>query len=685
MSVGFDVANENLLKITDEIEGKEDYLYFPSRIDPVPIENDAFQHPVDRGIQISSRSIYFRKKATSIQDETGQTIQYIDGSSYFSVDDEGKYTIDIGYPIKTYIQVESTFTIKPSENEIQIDFGEEVPLKLGSRSYHRKPHAKIKTTKNPIDMMIAVSQLGSSLKTTTCERSYPTLRGHPPSIELGESLEIPDCLEVPETGIEIGVPPDYGSIFTAAPLAYYLAADVVSAETPYIRTESGFRYNLVQKDSWEKEIERVLKKIFFLDCLTRTEGFYQVDLYEREKVEEVVDVDFEDLYSKPVSEQVEKYLNIPYGLLEPYVPEWQGATYLPPEPENIEMIPKLANELSQIRSSAPGEDSGRNSQVEIARGTGTQNVSFNLMDTTTPNAETDIDGPWREHISHQSDIAITEKLDKEVIETVGKGEEESELTVIIASSETLSENKKAEIERAYSSVEGIADINIYDKISCPELVEALSVDCDFFHFIGEATSRNLSCSDDSISIPETDVGARSFLLDYGRSYEPGMELINSGSESGIITKAPTSDITSERDYTIGPALVKLLNHGFPLRNAIDIASGEASREDDYIIVGDGNFSLANDSTVPLLFEIEDQEDHLYDIEVQTYITELHQAGTILQPYFEKEESYLAPGTLRTFEMDFEELNSFTEDNNLPLKYNGSLYWPNEIDLEEVLE
>jgi hypothetical protein len=42
------------------------------------------------------------------------------------------------------------------------------------------------------DVMMAILTFRSALKTTSPERSFPTLRGHPPAIELNDRLEIPD-------------------------------------------------------------------------------------------------------------------------------------------------------------------------------------------------------------------------------------------------------------------------------------------------------------------------------------------------------------------------------------------------------------------------------------------------------------------------------------------------------------
>lgn len=109
--------------------------------------------------------------------------------------------------------------------------------------------------------MAAISALSSALKTTTCERSYPTLRGHPPRIECGDKLHIPDELSRPETGIRLEVPPSLENVFVAAPLVYYLGAEMVPGEKPRLVTER-FEYPL-DDFPLEREIERLLKQVFF--------------------------------------------------------------------------------------------------------------------------------------------------------------------------------------------------------------------------------------------------------------------------------------------------------------------------------------------------------------------------------------------------------------------------------------
>jgi len=75
-------------------------------------------------------------------------------------------------------------------------------------------------------MMEAVSALPSALKTTSPERTWPTLRGHPPLLELGDRLEIPDAIDPPDGEISLTVPREYASVYQAAPLAFFLGATI---------------------------------------------------------------------------------------------------------------------------------------------------------------------------------------------------------------------------------------------------------------------------------------------------------------------------------------------------------------------------------------------------------------------------------------------------------------------------
>ncbi|MFB6148587.1 MAG: hypothetical protein ABEJ48_02880, partial [Halobacteriales archaeon] len=85
--------------------------------------------------------------------------------------------------------------------------------------------------------------------------------------------------------------------------------------------------------------------------LTRTEGYYQVDLHERNVIDARLDIDFEQLYGEPLPDQLETYLKIPLDQLKDQFPEWRLITDTRPTPTNIELLPFVLNELSFVRTS----------------------------------------------------------------------------------------------------------------------------------------------------------------------------------------------------------------------------------------------------------------------------------------------------------------------------------------------
>jgi hypothetical protein len=228
-----------------------------------------------------------------------------------------------------------------------MSFEEPAEMVLGARSYHSQPAATITTTENPRDVMQAVSAMGSALKTTSPERSFPTLRGHPPAIELGDELRIPDGLDAPDTGIRIEVPPVREAVYVVAPLAYYLGAEVVPGDQPRLVTDDGFEHRLAP--DFEESVERVLKQTFFLDCIVWTEGRYPVELHERTAIDNDLDLEPAALYHRSSAERLAAYLSVRFETVQEHLPTWKLTTHVAPEPENVEILPFLIDDLAIVR------------------------------------------------------------------------------------------------------------------------------------------------------------------------------------------------------------------------------------------------------------------------------------------------------------------------------------------------
>ncbi|MEF8853776.1 MAG: hypothetical protein V5A28_15375, partial [Haloarculaceae archaeon] len=338
------------VEVIDRIERRRYRLHTPETVSPTVTDTDSFQFPVGRAVRLETSELVLpRVVGVYARDAAGSMVAEVEHLDEASLP-EGRYTLELSTQIKTYIEVEGAVDIAADITQTRIDFGEPTTVRLGARSRHRRPATTITTTEDPRDVMRAVEAFGSGLKTTTPERSYPTMRGHPPGVEVGDELDIPATVQAPDTGVRLEVPVDLAYVLPAAPLAYYLGADVVPGSVPRLATDEGFTYPLTGPEGFEREVERTLKQVFFLDCVTRTEGYYDIDLHERAAIEPLVDLDFAALYDQSLAAQLEAYLDVPYELVAEHVPEWRLAAHAEPRATSVEQLPYVVDDLAVVRT-----------------------------------------------------------------------------------------------------------------------------------------------------------------------------------------------------------------------------------------------------------------------------------------------------------------------------------------------
>ena len=248
------------------------------------------------------------------------------------------------------VDVSIEVTEMAGPDPVEITFDRSTTITVGGRSLHTRPEATITVPDDPEALMTAVSALGSSIAEWSPERSWPTLRGYPPRIERGDELHVPDHLSIPDTGIEIAVPPTYADIYRIAPLAYYLGAAVVPGAEPEIRLDTGYVEPLPSEGpALEERVSELLRTTLFLDSLVRTEGYVPSDRYEYEQVGPDLPFYPPKLADRSVSEQLMEYLEVDPELLEPYAPPWPTWAVLRPGPAGAELLSHLAHLVAPIR------------------------------------------------------------------------------------------------------------------------------------------------------------------------------------------------------------------------------------------------------------------------------------------------------------------------------------------------
>lgn len=166
--------------IIDPIQRRQFPIETSTPVRPIDTSADNFYFPVDSATEIATETIILPYVViTHVRNANGDVLIEAEEYSYEHLP-EGEYIIELNAPIKIQIYVESDLVVASSAERMEFDFGSEIPVQIGAQSYHDRPGTTITTTSSPRDIMAAISTFGWALKTTSCERSLPSFRGHPP-------------------------------------------------------------------------------------------------------------------------------------------------------------------------------------------------------------------------------------------------------------------------------------------------------------------------------------------------------------------------------------------------------------------------------------------------------------------------------------------------------------------------
>ncbi|NHN46411.1 hypothetical protein G9464_02190 [Halostella sp. JP-L12] len=359
--VSFSVE-DGALRARDELEGGEQVLRPSEPPDLRPALTDMFVFPVDRAVS-------FRTSSLRIGPHAGVRLRDADGN------DRGEFTatprevaagthfIEVSGAVKTYVRVaDASFTAsypryEESGEPLNVTFDGEAEVAVGARSVHSSPRSTITVPEDPAAVMTAVSHLGSSIKEFSPERSWPSIRGHPPAIEVSEELRIPSSIERPRTGITITVPECYADVYRVAPLAFYLGATVEAGDRAELRLDNGYAEPLRRESrTLAASVRRILGRCLLLDSLAREGGYYSQPRYEYEELSPDLPFYPHNVYDASLTDQLMEYLEVPWSALEPYLPRWRTAAVLRPTPADAELVPHLVNRLAPIDvAESPGD------------------------------------------------------------------------------------------------------------------------------------------------------------------------------------------------------------------------------------------------------------------------------------------------------------------------------------------
>ena len=681
------------VRVVDPIQRRQYVLETPSIVNLQKADTASFTFPVTSTAAFETSELQLPTvMSVMIRDQAGELIAEIDRREQQEFE-EGPYELELAGPIKMYLRVNSALTVSSDDSSVRFGFEPSTRVELGARSLHRRPAATISVPPNPRDLLTAISALGSALQTTTCERSFPTLRGHPPLLEQGERLEIPDGLNMPETGVELQVPSRYDEAFAVAPLAYYLGADVVPGQRPLLRTETGICRRLDTDRRFEREVERLLKQTFVLDCVTRTEGLYQVPLAEREILEQRVSFEFEELYGKPLTEQLAAYLEVPFEAVTDVCPEWKLTAHITPRASSIDMLPFVVDDLAVIRTPGSSEQSSSGPAVPGHSDTGTLE-GFVRADTSTrnpdghavagdggdvvvyPEMNSGIEHAW---IGDAIPVGASRPTVEGYRHLLARDPADSSIQVTVVCNEDNMGPEAESVMRTYDLRDDLPfTVQVERNLTRSEFRRLLGRDQSFLHYIGHTDSDGVKCCDGRLDLNDVeDIGVDAFLLNACHSYEQGLALVEAGAIGGAVT---IEEVVNEGAVEVGQTVARLLHRGFPLRAAIKIVRGEAVIGGRYIVIGEGGLSIAQPPYgVPVLLSVDSVTDtEKVQIGFHTYPTDSKGIGSMTKPFVGESEFYLTGGKLDTFELTRDELGRFLSFDGLPIRVGGRLHWSDQL-------
>ena len=583
-------TDEPGVRIVDEIEKVQCHLWTGESVTPDPVDPDesAIFYPVDSVVR-------FEASEVTVPLTTTVHVRNADGSyndTYNPNENQlqvsARHQIDIPAPVKLYVVADTDGRLVAGDDVTTLEFETTATVELGVRSLHSKPAGTITCRRTPESLMAAISAFSSSLKMTSCERSYPSHRGHPPTLEFGDELEIPDEIEPPETGITIEVPPYLEYIYPVAPLAYYLGADLVPGPEPVLDYQHG-QYLLSRPPGYQETVIETLRGIHFLDCMVRTEGLFELELAVEEEFYDLIDVTFDTatLYDQPLTEQVATYVDVLTSTPEfdRILPSWSVCVDVTPEFEHARAFPYLLDELPLIRTKTHDATFESDPTFEDPVD------DFLRSDTPDDLAEALFelaDAPATTHsylghgIALEADNLTLDSLQRRQADRVRS---DPRISVAVVCNDPMMSDESI-VETYYGLRDLIQfDVEDYHELTTDELAELLESEFDLIHYIGHVEKAGLRCEDgllDVRSLPKVNTDA--VLLNGCTSYEQGQALVEAGASASVVT---VSSISNGQATKVGRAIARALNCGFTLRSALHMVSKHAPTL-QYSIVGDGS-------------------------------------------------------------------------------------------------
>ncbi|UIO98634.1 hypothetical protein Hbl1158_08695 [Halobaculum sp. CBA1158] len=557
----------------------------------------------------------------------------------------------------------------------RLSFPEPASVAVGFTSSVQSDAATVTVERSPEGVAAALSALSAGNRTTTADRSFPSMRGHPPLIEFGEERRFPDeVAERPESNVEVVVPPSLDRLLPVAPLATYLDATVrVEADTDPRVTAPGVSRSLPTDDGFAAAVASLTERTFYLDCVVRTAGPYSGPL-DTEWVLDELGLDASALYGAPIGDRLAAYLDADFDAVADAFPEWHHTLYVEPSYEHVRTLPYVVNGLPHVFEprSTPLDDERwlSRSLSDVYRGA-TEAASVDLVDPRL--------GPGTTHGWLADGVPIDvyktlpeayENRDDYLDESV----DATRVTAIVNDREMRTEHDDAAAIYRRKADRLDLDVTVREFLTVDELASVFESRTDFVHYIGHCETDGLTCADGYLSVDQIDRSrAQTFFLNACGSFHEGVELVRKGSVAGGVT---FNEVLDSQAATVGTSFARLMTNGYCMERALDHSRRQIMTGKDYAVVGDGTHRLTQSTALaPADIEVSIEGD---EYRVTHTAQNPHKAGSEHQCIVRTDGQFALTGTREEYLVDEADLRELVENADGPIIVEGRVYWPDRL-------
>ncbi|MFB9805430.1 hypothetical protein ACFFQF_08655 [Haladaptatus pallidirubidus] len=201
------LSNQLGIEIADPATKGRFEIHTPTAVSPTQVETAELSFPVEKAVEVRTSTVTLPKnRGLFVRTSGGEFVfESAEKDRKHLPDDE--YILEMGgVSVKLYISISSSITVRRRSNGINLGLDGQRNVVIGARSQHQTAPGTITVTDDAEDVMRALSFFGSSLKTTSPERAFSTLRGSPPLIQHGDEFHVPSNIERPSTGVKLVLP-----------------------------------------------------------------------------------------------------------------------------------------------------------------------------------------------------------------------------------------------------------------------------------------------------------------------------------------------------------------------------------------------------------------------------------------------------------------------------------------------